>query len=330
MSGSLSDNTGAPPLTLDVVIPTYNRSDLLTKTVRSFAEAAHPAGLTFSLLIIDNNSPDNTAAVVRDLQASTKLDIRYIHEKKQGLSHARNAGIAQSTADWVGFIDDDEEIREDWLTVALRECSTPEVQFVGGPYLPNWVTPVPDWLPPGYPAVIGAIPPKPRSIFSKEFGANLMGGNAIVRRDVFERVGMYSPRLGRSKRGLLSEEDAEFYRRLEAAGIHGVYVPDLAIYHYIAPDRLTRKYHRRWVLWRAVSQGLLDRERPLDVRYFAGVPRYKLGEVLRSLLTMPLHWLRKKGKARAFANELTAWDLAGFVYGKYFFRADAYYAEDAG
>ena len=210
-----------------------------------------------------------------------------------------------------------------------REFTDAATEFIGGPYLPNWVTPVPDWLPPGYHAAIGAIPPKPRSAFGPEFGANLMGGNAVIRRSVFERVGGYSTRLGRSGKGLLSEEDAEFVRRLFAAGIRGDYVPDLAIRHYIDPKRLTRRYHRRWCYWRGVSQGVLAREQPEPVAHLFGIPRHLFGRAARSLLTIPGLRLRAGGKGRAFASELAFWDLLGFLWGRHFIHIEAHYADKA-
>jgi glucosyl-dolichyl phosphate glucuronosyltransferase len=314
-------------LTLDVVVPTYKRSHLLRKTLTSLLQAHVPEGLTVCVIVVDNNSPDDTAEVVREMQHGAPVQVQYVRERKQGLSHARNAGIAAGAADLIGFIDDDEEVDASWYDVVAREFADQSVEYVGGPYLPNWVTPVPDWLPPGYHAAIGAIPPKPRALFGKELGANLMGGNAVVRRRVFDQVGTYAPHLGRSNKGLLSEEDAEFFRRLEKAKIRGLYVPDLIIYHYIAPDRLTRSYHRRWVLWRAISQGVLDREIREPVPYLGSIPRYRLGKAFRSLLSIPRDRLRKGGKGLAFADELATWDLAGFIYGKHFFRTESYYAE---
>ena len=153
-----------------------------------------------------------------------------------------------------------------------------------------------------------------------------MGGNAVIRRAVFEQVGLYSPRLGRSGKGLLSEEDAEFCRRLQAAGIRGVYVPDLAIRHYIAPERLTRKYHRRWAYWRAVSQGVLDRELREPVTYLLGIPRHRIGRAIRSALALPYHALTRQ-HGQAFADELAVWDLIGFIYGKRFIQIEKFYAD---
>ena len=159
--------------------------------------------------------------------------------------------------------------------------------------------------------------------------ANLMGGNAVVRREVFDQVGGYSARLGRSGKGLLSEEDAEFCRRLEAAGIRGVYVPDLVIHHYIAPERLTRRYHRRWAFWRAVSQGVLDRELREPVPYLLGVPRHRFGRAVRSLAEYLPQRLRRGRAGEAFARELALWDLVGFAYGKHMIRIEKFYQDSA-
>lgn len=310
---------------LDVVIPTYNRADLLRKSLESCAAATVPAGLDVTVVVVDNNSVDRTAAMVQQMQAHFPLRLRYLRETKQGLSHSRNGGITASQADLIGFIDDDEEITPNWFEVIAREFADPAVQFIGGPYLANWVTPAPDWLPPGYHAVIGAIPAKSRGPINPTFGANLMGGNAVFRRSVFDRVGLYSTQLGRSGKGLLSEEDADMQRRLERAGVLGMHVPDLEIRHYIAPERLTRSYHRRWVYWRGASQGVLDRSTPdTSTPYLFGVPRYRFGQALRGLVTAPV--LRMRGqKAEAFRSELPAWDLAGFIYGKYLLRIDTMY-----
>ncbi len=278
-----------------------------------------PEGLVVNLYVVDNNSPDDTAAVIRSLQPSATLPMKYICEMGQGSSYARNAGIAAGSGEWIAMLDDDEEIEEHWFQVIARECQDPAVSFIGGPYLPNWQAPAPHWLPPGYHAVIGAIPPKSRGWYSSGQVGMLSGGNAVVRRTVFEQVGTYSVRLGRTNKGLLSEEDAEFFRRALAAGLDGRHIPDLAVYHFIPVERLTRKYHRRWAFWRAVSHGLLDKETREPVAYFLGIPRHRIGRAFRSLVALPKNLLTH-GQAQAFADELASWDLLGFVYGRFWFK----------
>ncbi len=311
---------------LDVVVPTYNRSGLLLSAISSLLEAPIPPGLDVTVFVIDNNSKDDTEEVVRKIEAESAGRVRYIKETRQGLSYARNAGIAAGSGDVIAFIDDDEEIDAQWYTVIAREFADPATQFIGGPYLANCQTPMPSWLPPGYNGVIGVIEPKPRSIMNASFPGNLQGGNAVFRRAVFDQVGPFDSRLGRSAKGLLSEEDAELYRRLISAKILGFHVPDLIIYHYIPASRLTRSYYRSWCYWRGVSHGIADKKRREPAAYFLGLPRHRIRKAALGLAAMPMNLSPTRGEGAPFTRELAFWDLLGFIRGKFFIDIDKYYA----
>jgi hypothetical protein len=101
-----------------------------------------------------------------------------------------------------------------------------------------------------------------------------------------------------------------------------MYLPDLVIYHYIPPERLTKRYHRRWCFWHAVSMGVLDREMPQRVSYLGGIPRYLYGQAARALLRKVRN-LRGQNQARSFSDELAVWNLAGFFYGKHLYKRSA-------
>lgn len=306
------------------MVPTYKRSQLLRRTIASLLRATVPENLVVTIFIIDNNSEDDTEQTVREMQTSTHRRLIYIRERNQGISYARNTGIREGTGELIGFIDDDEEIEADWYEVIAREFAVPTTQFIGGPYLPNWAAPAPAWLPPGYHSVIGVVVPKPRSPFGDGFPGILMGGNAVVRRTAFERIGLYSTKLGRIGKVLLTDEDAEFYDRLCGAGIRGMYVPDLVIHHYIPPSRLTRNYHRRWCFWRGVSQGHAACDVREPVPHVLGIPRHRIGRAVRGLIYLPKHLLSSASAGLAFKDELASWDLLGFIYGKYFVRMDRF------
>jgi glucosyl-dolichyl phosphate glucuronosyltransferase len=100
-----------------------------------------------------------------------------------------------------------------------------------------------------------------------------------------------------------------------------MYVPDLIIYHYIHPDRLTKRYFRRWHFWRGVSSGVLDHRQPQPTPYLFGVPRYLFGSAARGLLhILPRMAGLRKDPAELFGNELKVFDLFGFLYGKHFYK----------
>ena len=309
---------------LDVVVPSYNRSELMRRTILSLIKAPIPEGLEVAIYVVDNNSKDDTQAAVQALQGETTRSLNYLLEKRQSSSFARNLGIQAGCGELIGFIDDDEEIDPGWYHTVFREFHASDVSYIGGPYYARPGLQLPGWLPPSYRAATGVHDPKPRGVFGQEHTGNLNSGNAVIRRRVFTQIGLYSETLGRSGVGLLSEEDADLYRRVKAAGFLGVFVPDLIIYHHVPAERMTKRYHRRWAFWRGVSLGVLDRQKREEATYRFGVPQYRLGRALKALPRMAAESLNGRA-AMAFDQELSLWDLAGFVYGKQAVRIENYY-----
>jgi len=299
---------------LDVVIPTYNRSTLLRKALGSLLNARIPPGLDVKIIAVDNNSTDDTKAVI------TELGVSYVFEKRQGRSPALNAGIAVATGDLVAFIDDDEEVDASWYETILAAFTEHDVDFIGGPYVPRFEGDVPEWLPKSHTAVVGIVDGGDKVVpFDSSYPGILMGGNAVFKRQTLERVGPYSTALGRSGTRLLSCEDEDMYQRLMAADARGLYLPQLIVYHFIPRERLTKRYHRSWCFWQSVSSAVLDRIRPQPIPYVMGVPRYFYGRALRGMLR--LADVRSEPETR-FSNELSLWELAGFFYGKHFYRSE--------
>jgi len=306
---------------LEVVVPTYNRADLLPVCLKSLQSANVPHGLTVGITIVDNNSNDNTREVVERSQEHFDGRLRYLFEPTQGRSAALNAGIVGSESDLVGFIDDDEEIDQTWYETVHHAFTTYDVDFIGGPYIPNWEKDPPAWLPADHEGVIGLVAAGDKIIpYDEHYPGILMGGNAVISRALLEKVGLYMTTLGRTGSRLLAGEDEHMYRRLLANGAKGLYLPELKIYHLIPAARLTRKYYRRWSFWRGVSCGVLDRDQPQAVPYFCGVPRYLFGAASRGLVKWTTAPIRHAAASQTFSHELAMWDLAGFFYGKHFYH----------
>jgi glycosyltransferase involved in cell wall biosynthesis len=222
-----------------VIIPTFNRADMLAAAIESVLDQ-DAEGLAYELVIVDNNSSDETRAVVDGFVGSGQ-NIRYLFEPKQGASNARNLGIVKTSADIIAFLDDDVRARPDWLSLIKQAFDkNPGISFVGGKVLPAWNEEPPGWLTPQHWPPLALI-----DYGDDEFVVNpdrqvcLVTANLAVRRTAFDRAGLFSPEFMRC-------EDHELEARFLRAGIEGLYVPALVVEADVQRERLSKKHHRGW------------------------------------------------------------------------------------
>jgi glycosyltransferase involved in cell wall biosynthesis len=307
-----------------VIIATYNRADDLRETLRSIAGLS-PSG-AWEVIVVDNNSQDDTKTVVTEAANWFPVKLHYIFEKEQGRCAAMNAGIRASRGEIIVTTDDDVRVEPDWLDAACRALDNLACDYVGGKVLPIWGGLRPDWLPNRggrHWAVIALLDYGPEPI---EFGKRVpVGVNMAFRRDAFARAGLWDNRVGRKAGTLLGQEVREWGLRAKAAGLRGFYAPEMIVHHIIPSDRLKKRYFRRWFYWHGISRAMLyeqarvDMEAPeesvLDfskVPHIAGVPRYMYRSCLRMIKDMLKAALRGD-RVATFENELWLWFFAGIV-----------------
>src|SRR5258708_26106510 len=128
---------------ISIITPTYNRPDYLQRAIASCV-TQQGVDSSFEIIVVDNNPEGSARAQVEDIAARGPVPIRYVHEKRPGISHARNTGIAASSARYVVFLDDDEEADPGWLAAHLETMRRFGADIVVG-------------------AVHASFPPAPRS-----------------------------------------------------------------------------------------------------------------------------------------------------------------------
>lgn len=97
---------------MSIVICTRNRCSVLD---RCLSTVAGVEGLDRAeVLVVDNGSTDETAAVIERWMA-TVPQLRCVYEPRPGLSHARNSGVHNATGDVLAFLDDDVLVDQGWL-----------------------------------------------------------------------------------------------------------------------------------------------------------------------------------------------------------------------
>lgn len=308
-----------------VLIPTYNRASDLRGTLRSMAGLS--PGEPWELIVIDNNSTDETRSVVLDAGSRFPVELRYVFEKEQGRCAALNQGILTSRGEIIVTTDDDVRVEADWLSQAARTLNEYACDYVGGKVLPIWGGERPDWLPnhAGRPWSVIALLDHGDNPLEFDQRHVPLGVNLAFRRDCFSRAGLWDNRVGRKAGTLLGQEVREWGLRARAAGLRGFYAPDMVVQHIIPRERLTKGYFRRWFYWNGISRALLyeqsriNMEAPEDqsldfstVPHVAGVPRYMLRTYFRTFLKMLEAYLKRDIEAR-FERELELCFFAGVV-----------------
>lgn len=240
---------------LSLVIATYNRAEQLMITLNSVA-AQSKASAQWECIVVDNNSSDNTQQCVEEFIAQhPQHNFRYHFEAKQGLSHARNAGIKQAQGDIIAFIDDDERIVPDFIGAYIKLFEDyPAAMAAGGKIIAEYPTGRPRWMshyterPIANPMDFGDyIRPFPK-------GRIPGGGNMAMRREVFDKIGVFNTSLGRTGKSLIGGEESDLFERIAAAGMECYYAPRAVMYHIIPAEKLTDSYFERLCFNTGLSQ----------------------------------------------------------------------------
>ena len=311
---------------LSVLICTYNRAELLTQTLEALSRAITPDACAVEIVVVDNNSTDDTPGVIRRAAAAGSIPVRYVHERQQGKSFALNAGLSVCRGEIIALTDDDVIPSADWLPRIVSNFRTADdVVFVFGKVLPRWAVPPPPemltirardiWGP------LALVDYGDETIRydAATFGTRRLpvGANLAIRREAIERIGGWRTDLGKVDNTLIAGEDHELCVRLFLEGLYsGIYDPAVAVRHLVPASRLTRRYFRRWFYWHGRTMARMPDAVYLDldltrVPSIAGVPRF----VYREFLQHCGRWMSRVGRSDGLAlliEELLLVEYLGF------------------
>lgn len=225
---------------VDLIVCTYNNAPLLDRTLSAIAKQKVSPEAKWKVLVVDNNSTDNTQDIVKKHQASTEIPhLSVIIEPKQGLTQARHCGVENTTAEWVAFVDDDCFLADDWVAQAIAFAAEhPKCGGFGGQVILDWeVAPAKYVLKYGY-------------SFAQQKGKRrqkkncLVGAGMVLNRAALARTGWVEKPLVQDRVGtqLVSGGDAEIALRIYGAGYDLWYTPACRLSHFIPARRTTQKY----------------------------------------------------------------------------------------
>ena len=231
---------------ISIIICTYNRDKYIYRSLELIAENHFPTD-DYEIILINNKSTDNTENECFRFRTNfPEIPFKYFVEEQQGLSYARNRGIAEATGDILVFLDDDSFVKNNYLSnLKANLTKYSDCMAFGGKILPLYESgKEPEWMCKWLFSLVSAIDLGDSvQLFSgKKFP---IGANMGFRRDCIEKCGTFNVKLGRCAKNLIGGEEKDLFERIFQQKMAVYYFPDVEIEHVIPENRTTIEYIKR-------------------------------------------------------------------------------------
>ncbi len=262
---------------ISVVICTYNRSRELRLTLEKFLQLQIPSGVNWEVLVMDNNSKDNTREISAAFQ--DRLPIRYFFEPQPGKSHALNHSLRVAQGELLIFTDDDVDVEPNWLAGHWEAAQRfPGTASFGGKIVPRWPQTPPVWLQENVSSILrgmavwydlGTTEQTVRD--RKDF---FLGANLSLQKSVLAKNGLtFRPDLGPRPGDPVRAEETFLQQQLVERGFPGRYLPSVIVHHRNPAERMTERYVREWFKGHGMSE-VREGKVKSSAHWIFGAPRY--------------------------------------------------------
>ncbi|PZX49804.1 GT2 family glycosyltransferase [Algoriphagus ratkowskyi] len=243
---------------ISIIICSYNGTNRLSKTLDSIL--IQDTRSPFELIVVDNNSTDETSVFAKTFLSRKTIDWRLIHEAKAGLSHARWRGIAEAKYELILFCDDDNHLESNYLEIGNDFFKrNPNVGILGGLGRAVFESEKPIWFDHfAHSYAVGTLG-KQAGVQAK--GSYHYGASCFIRRLPLMKLrekGFQSVLSDRKGSGLSSGGDVELCYAVQLLGYDLAFEPALRFDHYIENHRLKWSYYLNLKRGIASSFPLLD------------------------------------------------------------------------
>jgi glycosyltransferase involved in cell wall biosynthesis len=310
---------------VSIVICTYNRAERLRETLAALQEMDPPIDCVVELLVVDNNSTDQTPRVIADAAADApRYPIVALRESRQGKSFALNTALAAARGDILALGDDDVLPSTGWLRRIVEDFRARDVTFVFGKVLPRWEgVPPPSLVTRKAQDIWGPLAlvdygDEPVDYRPEDPGRRLpIGANLSFSRQAIVQIGGWRTDLGKVDNTLISGEDHEIFMRLKRAGLYsGFYDPEVTVRHFVPKSRVTRRYFRQWFFWHGRTLALMQQDLYPEIDMsrvprIRGIPRFMFRQGLEQVGYFLKAMVSGDSLSR-FVCELRLFQYAGF------------------
>lgn len=254
---------------ISIVMSTYNNAESLRITIQQLLNQVVGEPQLFEIIVINNNSSDDTAAVLESF-LSTHIQYQHYFEGKQGLSNARNTGLAHAKGEYILFTDDDAEIYPGWLARYLNNIRTSNAECIFGGIEVIWDQPQPWWYDDRYKSYFAIIDYGNTSKDVTDKWTHFYGKNFCVKRDFLVGMGGFDPELGRKGTDLTGGEELMVLYKLLETNSRVVYFPDITVGHRLKPREYTEANIKKHYL--SCAKEILSMASSQPVKKIAGRP----------------------------------------------------------
>lgn len=303
----------APPLLL--AFCSYRRAHRLRALVAALRAQQTP--VPFEILAVDNNSPDDTAEVLAELQRLPGPALKVVRELSPGIVPARNRALAcASSYQVLAFLDDDELPRPGWAAAAWEAIEEEGADCAGGQVCIDFSQHGrPPWLDAELLGFLAAIDHGPTPFWITDDSTPVWTSNIAYRVDYLRAQGLrfdlrYN-RQGASAQSAGGGEDVVMLRALLARQARIRYRPDMIVDHDVEPERLRRRWFLRLHFQAGIRKGI--HELTLAPPLLAGAPRYLFAQLFRQ--SSKALGLALRGAPGALRQAMTAAHALGLIKG---------------
>jgi glycosyltransferase involved in cell wall biosynthesis len=267
---------------ISIIISTYNRVDKLVAVLQRLCDQRNIENFRFEVIVVDNNSTDNTMQAVQDY--SEKSKVFYYNEPQQGLGYVRNAGFSLSNGKYIAYLDDDALPNPNWVQAIAELIDEYHPDCICGPIFPYYTSESPAWFKDEY-----EIRSHGDRIKWLDVGKEGSGSNMIWKREVLEDLGRVNVKLGMSGEYIGGGEDTDlFFRYWQLPKRKGIlYSPNLEVKHWVPPYKFNPKYWLKRQYAAGVAASEIRKDEKLVKRIFKTI-RLIVEIGLIALLVIPI------------------------------------------
>ena len=293
-----------------VAVCSYNAAHYLPNLIEKLL--AQECSIPFEVLIINNNSTDNTQELVERLAAINDT-IRYVNEFEQGIAFARNRAIEESLSSrYLAFIDADELPEKNWLQAAITVLRDDEIDCVGGKISislssrPKWLS---DELLPFY----GEVNYSKHTFRIIDRSTPIWSGNVAYNTRIFHQGLRFDTRYNRKGNELGGGEDDIMLRYLLQHSFKLVYEPKMEVLHLISDAKIKRRYFLKIHYLAGKKSALYQKN--FDGKKIFGVPRFLFLQLFKKTYQV---LYRRFAKPCTYMREAMNWTYQlGLIVGSY-------------